>query len=176
MIDIAVLFALALCCILGIGMTAIRMPGTWLIVLSAAGYGWYDAWHSIGKMTIVILIGVAVVGEILEFFSSVVTARRAGASRKAGWGGLIGGTLGMFCLSPTIAVVPIGPVIGALLGCFIGATVGEMIVRNKLVGSARVGVFSALGMALGTAAKLGLSFVMAAILLTAILTAHSATS
>ncbi len=169
MLEIALIAVVVFCCLAGVAMTAVRMPGTWLILVSGFGYGWYGHWHQVSQRVIWILVGVAVLAEVVETILSVVTARRAGASRKAAWGGLIGGFLGMFCLSPTVPIIPIGPVIGALLGCFVGATVGELIVRNKLAGSARVGLFSALGMALGTAVKLGLAFVMAAILLTAII-------
>ncbi|UCF33172.1 MAG: DUF456 domain-containing protein, partial [Phycisphaerales bacterium] len=108
----------------------------------------------------------AVVGELIEFFASMVTAKKAGASRQAAWGALLGGFVGMFIF--TIPVPIIGTIIGAILGCFCGALIGETMAQRKLSESTRVGYFSALGFVLGMAAKLAIALVMTVILTTSV--------
>jgi uncharacterized protein YqgC (DUF456 family) len=46
------------------------------------------------------------------------------------------------------------------VGPFVGAVIGELSVRRNLAAASRAGVGAALGMALGTAAKLAIAFAM----------------
>jgi uncharacterized protein YqgC (DUF456 family) len=108
-----------------------------------------------------VLAGIALVGEAVELIASVITARRAGASKQAAWGGLIGGFVGMIVLSPPLPII--GTFLGAIFGCFLGAAVAEMWVRNHLTQGARVGYFAAMGFVIGAATKIGLALAMAGI-------------
>lgn len=162
--DAVAMAILALCCLIGVVITALRLPGTWLIVAGAALYGWHGDWTRVSVAIVVVLAVIALIAEALELLVSVLTARRAGASQRAAWGGLIGGIVGMCLFS--IPVPLIGTIIGALLGCFVGATIAEVSVRGELGQGAKVGLFSAAGFALGTVAKLALALTMAGILLT----------
>ncbi len=168
---------LVVCCLIAVLVTALRLPGTWVIVASALGYGWWNDWQVIGAVTVGVLIGIALLGEVVELTASVLTARKAGASRQAAWGGLIGGIVGMLFLS-FLATVPVpvigtlvGAMVGALIGCFGGAMIAELAVRRKLAQGTKVGLFSALGFVLGTVAKMALAMVMSGILLTSVLLA-----
>ncbi len=156
-------------CMVGVLLTTVRLPGNWLIVAEALLYGWMTEWEDVGAWLIAILVGIAVVGEVLEMLMSVFTARRAGASGRAAWGGLIGGFLGMLMLSFLVPIPVVGTMVGALVGCFGGAMIGELSVKRELVQGTRVGVFSAVGFVLGTVAKLGVAFVLAAIVLTTVI-------
>ena len=80
--EILVTGLLILCCLIGVAMTAIRLPGTWLIAATALGYAWSNGWARSGVTLVAVLSGVALFGEALEILASVVTARRAGASGK----------------------------------------------------------------------------------------------
>jgi hypothetical protein len=151
---------LGLICAAGIVLATFRLPGTWLILLGAGGYAWYTQGAGIGWWSIAALAGMALVGELVEFFSSLWTARRAGASRRAGWFGLAGGVIGMIVFS--IPVPIIGTIVGGALGCAIGAIVGELTVHADLRRGVRIGVFASIGHALGAVAKLWIAMVMAA--------------
>ena len=105
-------------------------------------------------------------GEVIELAASAVIARRAGASGRAAWGGLIGGIAGMFLLSFLVPIPIVGTMIGALLGCFSGAMIAELSVRRQLASGTKVGLFSALGFVLGTVTKVAIALVMSGILLT----------
>lgn len=164
--DIAALTALILCCVAGLGLAVVRLPGTWVILLAAAGYGWWSQWERVGLWTVGVLAGLALLGEAIELVMSIWAARRAGASRQAVWGGLIGGFAGMFLLSFIVPIPVVGTVVGALLGCFAGAAAGEWLIRRRVGQGAKVGVFAAMGFALGMAAKLAVALVMSALVLT----------
>ncbi len=148
---------------LGVALTVIRLPGTWLIVVTAAGYGWYGDWHAISLLTVGVLIGIAMVGEVGEFLASMLTAKKAGASTRAMWGAFIGGFAGMFIF--TIPLPLIGTIIGAVVGCFLGAVIGELTAHNDLGKGARVGKAAAIGYILGMAFKITIAFLMAGLLL-----------
>lgn len=155
--------ALTALCMLGVALTVIRLPGTWLIVATAAGYGWYGDWHAISLFTLSVLIGIAVVGEVGEFLASMLTAKKAGATKRAMWGAFIGGFVGMFIF--TIPLPLIGTIIGAVIGCFLGAVIGELTAHDNVRKGVRVGRAAAIGYVLGMAFKIAIAFLMAGLLL-----------
>jgi uncharacterized protein YqgC (DUF456 family) len=151
MIDWLFLGALVLIAFGGIALAVFQLPGTWLILLSAAGYDWHYGWQRIGWKWLVALLVLAALAELLDTLASLVAARRAGASRRAAIGALLGGLAGMILLSVPVPVI--GTVVGGLLGCFAGALIGEISVRNDLAAGAKVGVFATLGRLIGIMAK-----------------------
>ncbi len=161
-LEFAAVGGLALICFVSVVATAVRLPGTWVIVAAAAGYGWLTEWEYIGGTLIGVLIGVAVFAELLELGMSTLTARKAGASRRAAWGALIGGFVGMFIFSLPLPLI--GTMFGALAGCFVGALVAEFTVKGEFVQGAKVGTFSAIGFVLGIVSKIALAMVMSAAL------------
>lgn len=164
--DIAAGILVVLACVAGVLLTAVRLPGTWLILLAALLYGWYDGWLRVTGSVLALLAAIAVIGEGVEFASSAIVAKRAGASRKAAIGALIGGFAGMFAF--TIPLPIVGTMIGAALGCFLGAAIGEYAELRSLHRGAHVGFWSVVGFGAGIAAKLAAAFLMATILTTRI--------
>jgi uncharacterized protein YqgC (DUF456 family) len=131
--------------------------------VSAAGYGWLTGWDRVRPWLIAVLLAAAVVGELVEFGMSMVSARSAGASRRAGWGALIGGIAGMFVFSLPLPFF--GTMFGALAGCFVGALIAELTVRPEFYHGARVGTFSAIGFVVGLVSKIALAMIMSVLLL-----------
>lgn len=158
MLQFAAVGGLALLCLVSVVATAVRLPGTWAIVAGAAVYGWLTDWEHVGGVLIGILIGLAIFGELLELGMSAVTARKAGASRRAAWGALIGGFVGMFIFSLPLPLI--GTMFGALAGCFVGALIAELTVKGELAHGAKVGTFSAIGFVLGIVSKIALAMIM----------------
>lgn len=161
---------LAILCAAAVLMSIVRLPGVWLISAAGLGYGWWTEWQVVGVGVIAVLIALSVVAEVLEFLASVVTARKAGASGRAAWGGLLGALLGMIFLSFLFPIPILGSVFGALLGCFFGAAIGEMTVRKEFKQGTRVGFFSALGFAAGMVIKMAITLGMAALLMAVVVT------
>ncbi len=167
--EVAAIIGLGLGCLVGLLLTAIRLPGTWLIIAAAVVHGWWTDWQPVDAVIIGILVAAAIVAEVLEVITSVLTAKKAGASCRAGWGGLIGGIVGMIFLSVPVPVL--GSVVGALLGCFAGAAIAELSVRKEFGQGAKVGVFAALGFALGAALKVGIALAMTGLLMASVILA-----
>ncbi len=157
-LQFAAVGGLALLCLVSVVATAVRLPGTWAIVAGAILYGWLTDWEQVGGVLIGILVGLAVFGELLELGMSAVTARQAGASRRAAWGALIGGFVGMFIFSLPMPLI--GTMFGALVGCFAGALIAEFTVKGEFVQGAKVGTFSAIGFILGIVSKIALAMIM----------------
>ncbi len=163
MLEVLFIIGLALVCLLGTAATALKLPGTWLIVISAFVWSWLANWSQSSLIVASLILFAAVVGEVLETIASAVMAKRAGASKEAAWGGLIGGFLGIFLFA--IPLFLIGSIIGAMLGCFVGAMIGELIARNELRQGSRAGLFAVAGFVLGSAAKVLIAFWMSVLLL-----------
>lgn len=146
------------------------MPGTWLIAITGVAHQWYNAWPEGKRWILYALLGLAVIAEVIEFAASGFTAKRAGATRQAAWGALIGGFLGMFLLALPLFVV--GSMIGAVMGCFLGAALTEMWMREKVLHGARVGFFAAMGMVMGTVIKICAAMLMSSLLITSAILGH----
>jgi len=167
--EVLLISLLILGCLIGAAMTAVRLPGTWLIAAAAVGYAWSEEWSRTSLTLVSILIGLALFGEGVEILASVVTARRAGGSRKAAWGGMLGGFLGMIFLSFLVPIPIVGTMIGTLTGCFAGAALVEMSVRNDMSRGTKVGFFAAMGFVLGAVGKVVVALAMSGILLSAVM-------
>ena len=159
--DIVSLILLGVVAVAGVLLAVFQLPGTWLILAAAAGYDWYHDWQRIGWPWLVGLLAVAVAAEIADTASSMLAARKAGASRRASFGALIGGFAGMIFLTAALPIPVVGTIAGGMLGCFLGALIAEMTVRDDLAAGARVGVFATLGRLVGMLVKTGSAFAIA---------------
>lgn len=149
---------LALCCVAGLALVPLGLPGLWVMVLGVIGYGWLTSFRTIGIATIAIVVGLAFLGEILEGWVGFGLARRYGGSHRAGWGALIGGLAGAMVGVP---VPIIGSVIGAFVGSFIGAAAFEYSWSAAPGTAVRAGWGAVLGRAAAAAVKIALGIVIA---------------
>ena len=151
---------LVLICLAGLALTAIGLPGLWVMVLAVAGYGLLTDFQSIGIITIVSVTLLAAIGEVLEAWLGFGLTRRYGGSKRAAWGSIVGGLVGAIVGVP---VPLIGSVIGALVGTFIGAVVFEYTTSATGGQAVRVGMGALLGRAAATAAKIACGIVIAVV-------------
>jgi hypothetical protein len=159
MMDWILLAVLSLFCVCSLVITALQLPGNWILLFCAVAFDAYYHWQRFGWKWLVALGVLAAAGEAIELAASAVVARRAGASRRAGLGALVGGIAGMILLSIPVPIV--GTIIGGVIGCFAGAVVMELTLHDDLAKSARVGVFASIGRILGLVAKLSCGMAMA---------------
>ena len=82
---------LGLCLLAGLVLVTLGLPGLWVMVAGVVGYGWLTDFRSVGVTTIALVLGLALVGEIVETWLGFRLARRYGGSSRAGWGALVGG-------------------------------------------------------------------------------------
>src|SRR5881296_3659046 len=149
---------LALCCLAGLVLVPLGLPGLWVMVAGVVGYGWLTDFRSVGVATIVAVVGLAFLGEIIEGWLGFRFARTFGGSRRSAWGALVGGIIGAVLGVP----VPIvGSVIGAFLGSFAGAALFEYSVSRTPDTAVRAGWGAVVGRATAAAAKIALGVVIA---------------
>jgi uncharacterized protein YqgC (DUF456 family) len=107
-------------------LTLLGLPGNWLIVLVAAGYAAWGPEETRATMalsTVLLLLILAVLGEVLEFVLGAAAAKRAGGSRRAAVGALAGGLAG--AVAGMFVGLPI-PIVGSLLATVLFAAIGAL--------------------------------------------------
>ncbi|MFV1968299.1 MAG: DUF456 family protein [Pirellulaceae bacterium] len=155
----------------------IGLPGNWLVLASAASYAYLipdETRTGISWWTVGGLLGLALLGEIIEFAAGALGAIQAGASRRGAamalGGSLVGGVFGLFVALP---IPVVGPVVGALLfaslGALGGAVLGEQWKGKDLDESIRIGHAAFWGRLFGTLGKALVGALMIALLLVALI-------
>ena len=156
---------LVACLLVGLLLIPLGLPGLWVAVAGVLGYGWLTDFRTLGLWTIVLVLGLAFAGEVVEWWIGFRFARRYGGSRAAGWGALIGGIAGAIVGVP---IPVIGSVIGAFAGSFLGAALFEYARQQRAEAAARAGWGAVLGRAVAAAAKMGLGVVIGVVSLFAV--------
>ena len=144
-------YALAVILVLvGIGGVILpALPGLPLVFAGMLLAAWAGDFQQIGWFPLVVLGLMTLLSVAVDFFATMVGAKRVGASRKA----LIGAGVGTF------AGLFFGPV-GLFVGPFVGALLGELWHGKELGQATKVGLGTWLGIVLGIVLKLGLAFGM----------------
>jgi len=146
----------------------VSLPGNWALVGLAALFVWlvpYSESRGASWTTVWILIGLAVVGEIIEFAAGSVGAAKQGASRRAIWMSLVGAMIGSIGGAVAGAPIPVfGSLAGALLGgsagAFAGAYAGELQSQSTHGRGLAVGKAAFMGRLWGTVGKFAVGAVM----------------
>ncbi len=144
-------YALAVILVLvGIGGVILpALPGLPLVFAGMLLAAWAGDFQQIGWFPLVVLGLMTLLSVAVDFFATMVGAKRVGASRKALIGAVVGTFAGLF----------FGPV-GLFVGPFVGALLGELWHGKELGQATKVGLGTWLGIVLGIVLKLGLAFGM----------------
>ena len=144
-------YALAVILILvGIaGVILPALPGLPLVFIGMLLAAWAGDFQQIGWVTLVVLGLLTLLSVAVDFFATLVGAKRVGASKKALWGAVLGTFVGIF----------FGP-IGLFAGPFVGALLGELWHGQEIGQATKVGLGTWLGIVLGIVLKLGVAFAM----------------
>ena len=144
-------YALAVILILvGIaGVILPALPGLPLVFIGMLLAAWAGDFQQIGWVTLVVLGLLTLLSVAVDFFATLVGAKRVGASKKALWGAVLGTFVGIF----------FGP-IGLFAGPFVGALLGELRHGKEIGQATKVGLGTWLGIVLGIVLKLGVAFAM----------------
>jgi uncharacterized protein YqgC (DUF456 family) len=124
---------LVLLCLAAWLTTLLTVPGNWIVVGLAAGFAWLfpaAAGRGITWTTVFVLIGLAIVGEIIEFGAGAAGAAKQGASRRAVGLSILGAAVGSIVGLAVGTPVPVlgsfvMAVLGGAGGAFVGAYIGE---------------------------------------------------
>jgi uncharacterized protein len=158
MSDSAAAILLIAASLIGLVLIPLGLPGLWVIVLAILGYGWLTDFRTLSAGFIVLVVVLALLGEVFEAWVGFRFAQRYGGSKRAGWGALVGGLVGAIIGVP---VPIIGSVIGGFVGAFVGAAVFEYTRARRSEGAVRAGWGAVLGRAAAAAVKMGIGIVMA---------------
>ncbi len=146
--------------VIGLCLIPLGLPGLWVMVAGILAYGWLTDFRSVSVLVIALVVGLALLGEILENWIGFHFAKRYGGSSRSGWGALVGGLVGAFVGVP-VAIV--GSVIGAFIGSFLGAALFEYSYSRHAGVATRAGWGAIVGRAAAAAVKIALGVVIAAI-------------
>ncbi len=110
----------------GVFMVLLQLPGTWLMLLVTGTWAWwYWDEQAIGIWTLASLLGLAILGEIVETFAGVVTSKKAKSSKRSIALGIVGGIAGAILGTGFIPVPLFGTLIGACIGAGVAAMLGD---------------------------------------------------
>ena len=157
---IAANIVLLLVLLLGVGLTLFTLPGNFVILMAAVGYGFYEGFGRFDSGFMLALGGLFVLGEAVEFVAGMLGAKRQNASWRAMGAALLGGLAGAILGS---AVVPVlGTLAGAVAGAFGLSYAAEYSKTGDREKAARVARGAAAGLLVGTLFKLAVAVGMAA--------------
>jgi len=135
-----------------VGAVLPLLPGTPLVFAGALVYAIATGFAPVGAGRLVLLALLAIAGWGLEHVAGALGARRAGGSRAAVVGALLGAVVGL-------AFAPLG----LLLGPLAGAILGELVSGRDPAGSIRTGIGTALGVLGGVVAHFAFALTMVAL-------------
>jgi hypothetical protein len=146
--------------LLGAGVTLIGLPGNLLIFLSALGYGYWEHFTHLNSTFLLLLFGIFVLGEVVEFLAGALGAKREHGSGQAVAAAIFGAVLGGIAGTGLLPLV--GTILGAMLGAFIASFLAEFAHSGDVEKSRRVAVSVAIGQITGMLFKLVVALGMAA--------------
>jgi uncharacterized protein YqgC (DUF456 family) len=150
--------------VIGVLLTALTLPGIWFTLAVAAGLQLWRADLFSWWLLLAVFI-LALVSEVLDLFASAIGARRAGGTRRASIGSLIGAFVGAIAGTPLIPI----PIVGSILGGAIGAGLGALLLERHggtktWAQSARIGGGAAIGRFTASMLKIALAAAIGAVL------------
>jgi uncharacterized protein YqgC (DUF456 family) len=152
------MYILAAVCIalmvLSLLLIFLGLPGTWAIIAIVALWSfWTDSLY-FGWSFFFLLIGLAGLGELVEFIAGYYGAKRFGGSSKGSIGGIIGALVGGFMCAPIF--FGLGALPGALAGGFAGCFLMEKIHGAGSMPAAKAALGATLGRFGGFVVKLSI--------------------
>jgi uncharacterized protein YqgC (DUF456 family) len=143
----------------GVVLTILTLPGVWLILIVALLCQWafgqpylFD-WWTLGAAA-----ALALVGEIFEFASGAIGAKRAGGGRSGAVGSILGALIGAVAGSLLIPIPLVGTLVGVVAGAGLGAILLELGIAGREWSHAlRIGTSAATSRAAAVLVKGGIT-------------------
>jgi uncharacterized protein YqgC (DUF456 family) len=140
----------AVCVLIGLVGTILPMlPGTPIVFIGLLFGAWANDFEKVGWIPLTILGVLTAATFAIDFIATKIGVEKTGASSLALFGAMLGTVLGIFFGFFGVFVFP-----------FIGAVIGEYVVKRDAIQAGKVGLGTWLGMVIGIAAKLGINFAM----------------
>lgn len=140
----------AVCVLVGlIGTILPMLPGSPLVFIGLLFGAWANDFEKVGWISLTVMAVLTALTFAVDFIATKIGVEKTGASSLAMLGAMIGTVLGIFFGLFGVFVFP-----------FIGAVLGEFIVKRDAIQAGKVGLGTWLGMVIAIAAKLGINFAM----------------
>ena len=145
--------------VVGVAGTVLpALPGVILVLAGIIVGAWIEDFTRVSGVTVAIVTVLAIAAWLIDYFAGVMGAQKAGASKEAIVGALIGTVVGIFTGLWGLLFLP-----------FLGAVAGQYLVDRDVIRARNVGIATWLGMAIGMIAKIALTFLMIGIFIAALL-------
>jgi uncharacterized protein YqgC (DUF456 family) len=141
-----------------VGTVLPAIPGAVMVFAGALLGAWIDDFTRISGWTLVVLGVLTVLAWVVDYVAAASGAKRAGASRLAVMGALIGTIAGVFSGLWGLLFMPLA-----------GAVIGEYLTRRDVPHAGRVGLATWVGLLVGSAVKVAIVFVMLGVFVGALL-------
>jgi len=160
-VDIALWILVVLLIVVGVAGTVLpALPGVILVLAGIILGAWIDDFTRVGGVTVAVVSAIGVAAWLIEYLAGVMGAKKVGASKEAIFGALIGTVLGIFTGLWGLLFMPL-----------LGAVAGQYLVDRDWIRARNVGIATWIGMAIGTLAKIALTFLMIGVFIAALLIA-----
>ena len=144
--------------VIGVAGTILpALPGVTLVFAGILLAAWIDDFARIPVWLVVILGVLTAIAWVIDYFAAAAGAKKAGASKLAIVGAMIGTVAGVFTGLWGLLFMPL-----------VGAAVGEYVAQRDLRRAGTVGVATWLGLLVGTAMKVAIVFAMIGIFIAAL--------
>jgi uncharacterized protein YqgC (DUF456 family) len=141
------------------------LGGTFIIIGLALIHALVTGFDPITWKLLLILLGLALLGEGIEFMVGTFYVAKKGATKFGVIGAFVGGLAGAALGNGVVPVA--GAILGSFVGGFGGAVLGEYYAREKLEPSLRIGGHAFLGRLLAILIKHVIALVMVFLILRA---------
>ncbi len=134
------------------------------MMVLATGLCWWwcrgkESVPSIPDWVVVVLLCLAVLGEVLELAISARGARKVGGSKRGAFAALVGGMVGAI-LGMTFPFPVVGTLLGACVGAGLGSYLGDRWAGRSHEEATEAGQGAAVGRLWGTVTKISISVAM----------------
>ncbi|MBW3019471.1 DUF456 domain-containing protein [Candidatus Woesearchaeota archaeon] len=150
----------------GILLTMMGIMGTFSVFIGAAAYDLITWSWTISWQVLLVILGLAILGEILEWVVDIGHSKAKGVSTAGTVGSITGTIVGAIIFSPLMFIV--GTVIGMVLGAVVGAYIGELIVKKNSKKAWRAAKVALVGRALVAVMKTMLAIIQIWVTISAI--------
>jgi uncharacterized protein YqgC (DUF456 family) len=145
--------------VLGVAGTVLpALPGTLFVLAGIVLGAWIDDFSRVTWVAVTAVSVLAVIAWVLDYVAGLMGAKRAGASRLALLGAVLGTVVGLFM-----------GIVGVLFMPLVGAAIGEYIAQKDQARAMKVGLATWLGIMVGMIAKVVIAFMMIGIFIVALL-------
>ncbi|MCK4235715.1 MAG: DUF456 domain-containing protein [Candidatus Krumholzibacteria bacterium] len=119
------------------------VPGSWIALGAILIYDLATGFSTVGWVVILVMVGIVVLGEIVEAFLGIVYVAHKGATRWGVLGAFIGGLAGG--IGGSFVVPFLGSIVLGIAGAFAGAVAFEYLYYRSLDRALQTGFFAFIG-------------------------------